>query len=329
MQKMMQWETLIYETVQLGGKLVFLVDDAPENLDEWLKPLYEKFGFEIPVVKRHVPDLLHKRFLTSPEDIIFIFSSQQVHIVNLNSVLQGQRVVISEAALEEEIDNADFVWSPCNVVKWTKMLIELHQKWHQLSGLTYLKEAHVSPCLFLDRDDVVVKNVPYNNDPDKVELIPGIEHLISSAHAKGYWVALVTNQSGLGRGLVSWGEYQKVHQRMLQLLAQKGSWIDESVWSAYIEEENVPFGRLYASLRKPRPGMFQMVNSKLKIDMSKSLMVGDSATDLIAAFSAGVGRLFLFHSEKIETEKQKLQQYQKENPCFEYETVTEHSAVKI
>ncbi len=68
---------------------------------------------------------------------------------------------------------------------------------------------------------MVVKNVPYNTDPKKVELTPGIELLISAAHAKGYWVAVVTNQSGLGRGWISWGEYQDVHQKMLQLLADK------------------------------------------------------------------------------------------------------------
>lgn len=329
MQKMMQWETLIHETVQMGGSLVFLSDDAPANLAEWLLPLDGIFRYEIPVVKRCVTDLLHKKFCTSAQDLIFVFSSQKKHIMALNSTLQGQRVLISEVEVFEHEDIVDFIWASCSVNDWTQMLDHLQRAWPRLMKLVDLKGSFEGPCLFLDRDDVVVKNVPYNNDPNKVELIPGIEDLISLAHGKGYWVSLVTNQSGLGRGWVSWADYQKVHQRMLQLLTQKACWIDECVWSAYIDEDSVPYGRLFAGLRKPRTGMFQMVNSKLKVNMTKSIMVGDSASDLIAAFGAGVGRLYLFQSEKIEKERNQLIQYQQKNTSFAFETVTELATIKF
>lgn len=326
---MMQWETLIHETVQLGGNLVFLSDDTPENFDGWIQPLLEIFRFEIPVVKRRVGDLLHKKFSTSPLDLICVFASQKKHIIALNSVLQGQRVLISDVELSEKEEILDFVWAPCSLTVWMQMLYQLQRKWSHLSTLVEIKDSHEGPCLFLDRDDVVVKNIPYNNDPGKVELIPGIEKLISLAHAKGYWVSLVTNQSGLGRGWVSWLEYQKVHQRMLQLLVQKGCWIDECVWAAYIDEESVPYGHLFAGLRKPRSGMFQMVNTKLQVNMGQSLMVGDSASDLIAAFGAGVGRLCLFQSEKIEKERNQLIQYQQKNNSFSFETVTDLSNMML
>lgn len=336
MQKMMRWETLIQETVQMGGSLVFLSEDSPPNIGEWLKPLDEVFRYEIPVIKRCVRDLLQKKFNTRPQDMTFIFSSQEKYIAELNAVLQGQRVLLTEADISEGIEgedsgnrNVDFIWSSCSLSNWKQVWKHIDSEWKGLSKLVDLKDSHQEPCLFLDRDDVVVKNVPYNNDPDKVELISGIEGLISSAHSKGYWVSLVTNQSGLGRGWVSWAQYQKVHQRMLQLLAQKGCWIDECVWSAFIDEDSVPYGRLFAGLRKPRNGMFQMVNSKLHVNMAKSLMVGDSASDLIAAFGAGVGRLCLFQSEKIEKERNQLLQFQKENASFDFEVVIELSDVKI
>ncbi|MGZ3771178.1 MAG: D-glycero-alpha-D-manno-heptose-1,7-bisphosphate 7-phosphatase [Bdellovibrio sp.] len=329
MQKTKQWGTLIHETVQLGGKLVFLIEDAPSDLDEWLKPLDEKFRFEIPIVKRHLNDLLHKKFITGPEDLIFIFESQKAHLVFLNAVLQGQRVLISDSKSDIKLENADFLWSHCDLPKWSQMVAELHLNWQKLTKLIDIQSANENPCLFLDRDDVVIKNIPYNNNPEKVELIPGVENLISKAHDKGYWVALVTNQSGLGRGLITWDEYQKVHQRMLELLAQKGCWIDESVWAAYIEDKAVPYGRLYASLRKPRPGMFQMVNYKLQVHMQKSLMVGDSASDLIAAFNAGVGKLYLYRSEKMDQEKRELFRYSKNNPEFHFEVLSDFSEVIV
>lgn len=331
---MMQWETLIHETVQMGGSLIFLSDETPANFGEWLKPLDEVFRYEIPVIKRRVTDLLQKKFSTCPQDIIFIFSSQKKYIAELNAVLQGQRVFLTETEVSEGSEatvqgNVDFIWTSCSLSSWEQVWERVHSKWTGLVKLADLKDSHQGPCLFLDRDDVVVKNVPYNNDPDMVVLIPGVEKLISLAHAKGYWVSLVTNQSGLGRGWVSWAEYQKVHQRMLQLLAEKGCWLDECVWSAFIDEESVPYGRLFAGLRKPRNGMFQMVNSKLHVNMAKSLMVGDSASDLIAAFGAGVGRLCLFQSEKIEKERNQLLQFQKENDSFDFEIVTDLSVLKI
>ncbi|MGZ3774115.1 MAG: HAD-IIIA family hydrolase [Pseudobdellovibrionaceae bacterium] len=325
----MRWETLIHETVQMGGSIVFLAEDAPLNLTDWLRPFYEMFSYEIPVVKRRVSDFFNKTFCTKPEDLVVVFASQKEHIANLNFVLQGQRLLLSEHGISDKVDLFDFFWDQCQLSDWLQMLHQLRASWFGLSNLADIKNAHESPCVFLDRDDVVVKNIPYNNDPSKVELIPGIERLISSAHGKGYWVSLVSNQSGLGRGWISWLDYQKVHQRMLELLAQKGCWLDECVWASYIDEESIPYGRLFAGQRKPRNGMFQMVNSKLKVNMAKSIMIGDSASDLVAAFGAGVGRLCLFQSEKIEKERIKLLEYQQYESSFEFEIVEQLSAVQI
>lgn len=323
----MQWETQIIDTVQMGGVLVFIADGAPADIEEWLKPLHEKYLGQIPFVKRSMRDLLSVRYQTKPQDMIFIFSSQVECLASLNAVLQGQRVFVGAEPPSLFKALVDFVWAPCELSDWKMGMDRLADLLRGLTAPQDFLESHEAPCLFLDRDDVVVKNVPYNKDPDKVELQPGIEDLISRAHQKGYWVALVTNQSGLGRGWISWAEYQAVHQKMLALLAEKSCWIDECVWSFFIDQEATPAGRLMASLRKPRTGMFQLVNSKIKVNMARSVMVGDSASDLIAAEGAGVGSLYLLSSEKLSKEQSTLADYQKDHPSFQFEVRSDLKSV--
>lgn len=318
MKQSIRWEKLILETVQMGGTLVFLNDAAPVDFSKWLQPLQAHFLGEIPFVKRHAQDLLTGLFETKSQDLVFFFSEQSSLVESLNSVLQGQRVLIGESKNGAMDHLIDFAWSSCDLQAWNSTFTELKFLWDIRPQLSKLVDSHTAPCLFLDRDDVVVKNIPYNKDPDKVQLLPGIESLITKAHACGYWVALVTNQSGLGRGLITWAEYQKVHQKTLQLLAEKGCWLDESVWAGYIENAEGQYGGLLASQRKPRVGMFQTVNAKLRVNMKDSVMVGDSATDLIAAFGAGIRNLYLLSSDKFEKENKKLLGYQRQYPDFLY-----------
>ena len=329
MKQNIRREKLILETVQMGGTLVFLNDAVPVDFSKWLQPLQTHFLGEIPFVKRHAQDLLTGAFETKSQDLVFFFLEQSSLVESLNSVLQGQRVLLGENK-DGAIDHlVDFAWSSCDLQVWTSTFNELRSLWAARPQLSKLVESHMTPCLFLDRDDVVVKNIPYNKDPDKVQLLPGIESLINKAHDCGYWVALVTNQSGLGRGLITWGEYQKVHQKTLQLLAEKGCWLDESVWAGYIENPEGQYGGLLASQRKPRVGMFQAVNAKLRVNMNDSVMVGDSATDLIAAFGAGVRNLYLLSSDKMEKENQKLLVYKSQHADLQFQIATSFDYIKF
>ncbi|AFY02561.1 D-glycero-alpha-D-manno-heptose-1,7-bisphosphate 7-phosphatase [Bdellovibrio bacteriovorus] len=311
-------ELLIVETVQLGGSLVFIADQNPATLSQWQQPLVQDFAGEIPFVTRTAEDLLAQKYVTRPEDLVLFQSNQKSVLTSVDAILNGQRVLLGAEASSAESHQWDYTFADLSLHKWQLILQALKAHWGQWSALQGLDGEHGAGCLFLDRDDVVVKNVPYNKDPEAVQLLPGICELINKAHAQSYWVALVTNQSGLGRGWISWSQYQSVHQRMMQLLAQQGAWIDDCEWSAFIDEAGSPRGRLLAGLRKPRNGMLLKVNSKLRVNMAKSVMVGDSASDLKAAFAAGVGRLYLLASEKTDKEVKSLQAHQAAYSNFKF-----------
>ncbi|WP_413295027.1 D-glycero-alpha-D-manno-heptose-1,7-bisphosphate 7-phosphatase [Bdellovibrio sp. HCB185ZH] len=317
---MKSWAQLVADTVRMGGVLVFIKDQAPQDFQQWLQPLAQSFAMKIPITVRNKSDFVNSLYQTGIHDLIFFFEGQQAVLAELDAHVQGQRVWVS--AKGDSPATVDYLWTAADVSAWMTFWNTLAPQFDSMIENWSNSQMDHAPCLFLDRDDVVVKNIPYNKDPNQVELIPEVVELIHKAHAEGYWVALVTNQSGIGRGRISWQEYKQVHQRMLKLLANEGAWIDECVWSSYIENESVPEGRLLAGLRKPRAGMFQMVKEKLKIDMKNSIMVGDSATDLIAAHSAGIGSCYLFRSEKLEKEREILEKFRAVNSKFSYQAIS-------
>jgi D-glycero-D-manno-heptose 1,7-bisphosphate phosphatase len=183
------------------------------------------------------------------------------------------------------------------------------------------------PCLFLDRDGVIIPDIPYNTDLNKIHLKAGIDSLVAKAHSLGYWVVVVSNQSGLGRGIFSWTDYRKVHQKVCSLLAEKGQWFDLALCAPYYEGTDFAQAKARPHFRKPDLGMFCHAQQELGVLFSQSMMIGDSATDLIPAYKCGIRKLFLIESGKKFEELQKLQDFQMAHFDFQFETISEFSEI--
>ncbi len=326
---MNSWTQILSDTVQMGGSLVFIADRVSPTQETCLRVLSQELTGKIPYVARSVEDLVSERFKSRTEDLIIFFDEQVNLAEDLNSLMQGQRLWIKtrESAGRPPVD---FIWESFTPSIWSDLVEKLAKNWERLPVLPFFEGSFQTPALFLDRDDVIVKNVPYNGDPAQVELLPGIVQLIQKAHDQGLWVVMVSNQSGLGRGRIYWRDYQNVHQQMLRLLAQEGAWLDECLWASYIDNASTPEGRRLASLRKPRNGMFLQAQQKLKMSLEDSIMVGDSASDLIAAAEAGLQRLYLYESDKSAGEITKLMAYQGEHDEFMFQTISSfHELAKL
>jgi len=153
----------------------------------------------------------------------------------------------------------------------------------QFCRSTWLVDPFISatPALFLDRDGVLVEDKHYLCEPEDVELCVGIKKLLEQAKSKQWPVVIVTNQSGIARGLYDWNVYESVTQHLLRLL---GPEILVSAIYANGHGPNAPLN----SWRKPSPGMFLAAQKDLNIDLSRSILVGDRLTDLQAGASAGL-----------------------------------------
>ena len=146
--------------------------------------------------------------------------------------------------------------------------------------------ASLKPALLLDRDGVLIEDKHYLCNPDDVQLCAGAKNLLGQAKNNHWPVVVVTNQSGIARGLFDWNDYESVTQRLLQILGT------ETLISAIYANghgTNAPL----SSWRKPSPGMLLAAAKDLNIDLSRSILVGDRLTDLQAGASAGLP--FLIH----------------------------------
>lgn len=165
-------------------------------------------------------------------------------------------------------------------------------------------------ALFLDRDGVLVVDRHYLKDPSQIELLPDVVSGLKAAQQNNFFLVVVTNQSGIGRGLITQQEYSAVATKLDDIFRSEGISF-ETYFSPYFAEAQEPRYLMNADWRKPAPGMFKKAALDHNIDLSESWMIGDSFTDLQAALNAGLKKAFLLHSPKFKIEQEKWQTWQK------------------
>lgn len=132
-------------------------------------------------------------------------------------------------------------------------------------------------AVFLDRDGTLMEEVNYCNDPATVQAIPGAGETLARLREEGWLTVIVTNQSGLAKGLITPGQYEAVNA---ELLRQLGGGIDAIYFCA--DHPDTPTER-----RKPQPGMLHEAAADLGIDLSSSWMIGDKPIDVECGRKAG------------------------------------------
>ncbi len=143
-------------------------------------------------------------------------------------------------------------------------------------------------ALYLDRDGVVVEEKLYLHTPDEVCLIRGASETIRRANLGGFPVVIVTNQSGIGRGYYCWQDFAVTQERILGDLAAEGAFIDAVLACPFHETGETPFDKSDHPARKPNPGMLTSAAELLSIDLPRSWIIGDHATDVGAGLNAGL-----------------------------------------
>lgn len=143
------------------------------------------------------------------------------------------------------------------------------------------------PAVFLDRDGTLNVEVDYLADPDRFELLPGVGEALARIAAAGFALVVVTNQSGIARGLLDAAALDAIHARMKRDLAAFGVELDLVLACPHHPEVGPPHLRADCSCRKPRPGMLVEAAARLGLDLDRSYCVGDSVRDAEAARRVG------------------------------------------
>ncbi len=137
-------------------------------------------------------------------------------------------------------------------------------------------------AVFLDRDNTIMEDPGYLSDPGAVKLLPGVELALKSLKQAGFKIVVVTNQSGVARGILTEETLENIHAELRRQLAEKGTHLDAIYYCPFHPEGNVEKYTKESDLSKPQPGMLLKAAEEMDIDLKNSWMVGDSPRDIEA-----------------------------------------------
>jgi D-glycero-D-manno-heptose 1,7-bisphosphate phosphatase len=143
-----------------------------------------------------------------------------------------------------------------------------------------------APAVFLDRDGTLIEDLEYPREPDLVRIVPGASEALERLAAAGFLLVVVSNQSGIGRGIVSPDEAARVHDRFVEEFARREIGFAGAFYCPHAPDAD-------CECRKPSPKMLLDAASALGIDLSRSFIVGDKPSDVEAGRRAGCRTVLL------------------------------------
>ena len=157
-------------------------------------------------------------------------------------------------------------------------------------------------AIFLDRDGTINKYVGFLRHINDFDLIEGVADAIKLINQSEYLAIVVTNQPVIARGEVSWEELNEIHQKMTTLLGKAGTYVDSIYICPYHPDKGFegerPEYKIDCSCRKPKPGLLLQAAKDFNIDLSQSVMIGDSTRDVDAGRAAGCKQSFQIETNK-------------------------------
>ena len=156
-------------------------------------------------------------------------------------------------------------------------------------------------AVFLDKDGTLIENVPYNTDPAKIRLMAGAANAVRMIHSQGYQIVVVTNQSGVARGIFKEEAIEGTEKAIQEiLLRESDAQLDGFYYCPHHPDGVVEKYAVSCTCRKPQPGMFFQASCDLLIHLERSWMVGDILDDIEAGNRAGCRTILLDNGNETE-----------------------------
>lgn len=155
------------------------------------------------------------------------------------------------------------------------------------------------PAVFLDRDGTLIEDRHYLRDPDQVRLLPGAADAVRRLNAAAIPAVVVTNQSGIARGLLTEADYAATARRLDELLAATGARLDGHYHCPHLPDVTGP-----CDCRKPGPLLYERAARDLDLDLAASWWVGDRERDLGAADRFGGRAILLLTGAGLDESRQ-------------------------
>jgi len=142
-------------------------------------------------------------------------------------------------------------------------------------------------AIFLDRDGNINRDVGYPGSFDLIEIYPYSFEAVLKINQAGLLAVVITNQSGVGRGLIEEPQLRDIHDRMQEAFRQQDAHFDGIYYCPHFMSSRIPVYDKDCECRKPRPGMGLRAAAELGIDTSRSYMVGDKVEDIQFGWNLG------------------------------------------
>lgn len=173
----------------------------------------------------------------------------------------------------------------------------------------------MAKAIFLDRDGTLNSDVGYLSRKEDIEILPGAADALTSFKELGFLNIIITNQSGVARGLLTENELKSIHDEFLRILNSGGrNLIDDIFYSPYYANGIVEEYSIDHNTRKPGTGMIEAAVKKYNIDLNESFFIGDSLVDMQCAQNAGVKKILVLTGYGEKT----LETCKEENIPLEY-----------
>ena len=143
------------------------------------------------------------------------------------------------------------------------------------------------PAVFLDRDGVLVDDVHFLTEPDRLRILPRAVEALRGLQDR-FYIIVVTNQSGIARGLLTEERLLEIHQVLIERLSAEGAFVDAIYYCPHLPGATVRAYDIECDCRKPKGGMLLRAETDWGIDLAGSTMLGDRPRDLDAGRAAGV-----------------------------------------
>ena len=151
----------------------------------------------------------------------------------------------------------------------------------------------MTPAVFLDRDGTLIDDPDYLDHLDQIAIYPWTADALRLLRRAGFALVVITNQSGVGRGLYTEAFVGEVHARLDAELARGGASIDGWFHCPHHQASNDPRYRLACECRKPKPGLVHRAAAALDLDLSRSVVVGDRWSDIGLARAVGAAAILV------------------------------------
>ena len=155
-------------------------------------------------------------------------------------------------------------------------------------------------AIFIDKDGTLIKNVPYNIDPELVQLELSVGKALQLLKENGYLLIVISNQDGIAKGFFTWNDLKKVNEAIQRLLASFNISIDAFYYCPHFKEGVIDTYAFDCDCRKPRPGLLLNAANENAIDLEGSWMIGDILNDIEAGNSAGCRTILIDNDNETE-----------------------------